>query len=123
MPVTLLTRAPNVLDVQDGNGQAVRNFERLSAATPLRVTWTATPGTERYLLEVHQLGRVVATLTTTETSAVLPAGTLTGAPLPGSPASVTVTASVQRSDPAYKTVNYLSSSTLTAPSLGFQVVP
>ncbi|GGB70968.1 hypothetical protein [Deinococcus soli (ex Cha et al. 2016)] len=123
VPVTVLTRAPDLQDVQDGNGQRIRNFERVSAQTPIRVTWTATPGADRYLLEVRQLGRLVATVTTTDTSAVLPAGTLTGAALPGSPASVTVTASAQQGDPAYRSARYLSSSTLSAPSLGFQVVP
>jgi hypothetical protein len=123
IPVKVLSQSPDVIDVQDGAGNSVKNFQRLSAATPLRVSWTATPSATKYLLEVRQLGRVVSSSLTTETSLVLPAGTLASSALPGTPASVAVTASAQSGDPAYKTANVLSSSSVTAPSLGFQMVP
>ncbi|WP_216322482.1 hypothetical protein [Deinococcus aestuarii] len=123
VPVAALQALPEVLDVADADGNSVRNYDRVRASSPLLVTWKSVPGAERYLLNVKQNGQTVVNLTTSETSAVLPASTLAGVSGLGQPASVKVTASVQAGDPLYVQHHYLSTSTTSSVNLGFQVVP
>lgn len=125
VPVTVLASTPDVSDVVDGQGRSVRNFEKLQASTPIRVTWKAVDGANRYVLTIRESGRTLSSQTilgTQQTSAILPAGTFTGASV-GSSASVTVTAIHQEGDPVYVAAPFVSVTSVNGTVLAFQVTP
>lgn len=122
VPVTSLQGTPHIQDVTDSAGHSVRNFERVTASTPIAVTWAAVSGAQRYQTEVRQNGQLVLTLNSTDPAAVIPAGTLAGS-VAGVNTSVRVTAAAQSGDPAYQSAPFLATSSVTSLTLAFQVIP
>jgi hypothetical protein len=122
VPVVVLSPAPNVSLVRDGEGSIAQEFKKLKASTPILVEWQAVKNAQRYLLEWRQNGKTVFSKVVTESSDVLPAGTLTGTEL-GLPANVLITASSSSGDEKFRSKRFFSTASTVGSSLGVTLVP
>lgn len=121
--VVPLIEAPDLLDAEDGTGGRASTLDLLSAASPIRLSWQATPGAQRYLVDIYQLGTLAASFNTAATSLVLSAGTLRGSPGAGLSTGVRVTAVRQDGDPSFVSSQAVVNAQITGSGIGFQVGP
>lgn len=121
--ITPLTTPPDLHDAEDGTGAQASALETLSASSPIRLSWDATPGAQHYLVDLYQLGTLVASLTVDATSVVLPANTLKGGSGAGLSTGVSVTAVRQDGDASFSDTEAVVSAQISGSGLGFQVGP
>ena len=121
-PVTPLGGAPELLLVRDGRGGDAKAFTALQVSAPINLSWAASEGAQRYLVELRQGGATVFSEVTNETSLTLPAKLLT-TPESGSSATVQVTAERSAGDRRFQEADYFSVSSLAGGTFTFQVVP
>jgi hypothetical protein len=121
-PVKVFAAEPDLISVQDGQGNKAEEFKKLEAGSPIRIEWKAVEEAQRYLVELRQAGKVLASSVVKEgNSLVIPANTFQAVQT-GSPATLQVTASTQSGDLGFS-AGYLSNTSTQGASYTFQVVP
>lgn len=121
-PVKVFAAEPDLLSVQDGRGNKAEEFKKLEAGSPIRIEWKTVEEAQRYLVELRQAGKVLASSVVAEgNSLLIPANTFQAVQT-GSPATLQVTASTQSGDLSFST-GYLSNTSTQGASYTFQVVP